>query len=355
MSVVLTPAALATSTVVKITNPLDTSIESTFEDSYHRKLAFVAKGVVRIARNARLVSLVRESGLSVWKIQKKPDVNADPQPIPLEIDDDYSATEPFAGGWEKVLEMDLKVESNITTHEFSDDGKWLAVSDLYESKLFAICTDVRVPPFCLSASSQVLIIIQSNGELNVKRVKEFSSLLQAHIPASLGHIPSSTGAVAFRFTPDSSKLIMSTAISSYVLIINLTGDKPRVLRRFDHHRMHDSILHDRVMKGRTSALANGGAKGAGQVNGDTDMDVDMEPLPSSPTPSNKTSDSSDEAGSDEEDYVGSTAATVSVDQIAVSPDGQWVATSDNHARTHIYNLDLISVRPFYRVLKICDF
>ncbi|KAF9557862.1 WD40 repeat-like protein [Agrocybe pediades] len=322
MSVVLAPAALAQNTIVKITNPLDTSAESTFEDSYHRKLAFVQKGAVRVARSARLVSLARESGLTVWRIQKKPDGNAEPQPIPLEIDEDLSETEPFAGGWEKVLEMDLRVDSNITTHEFSDDGKWLAVSDLYESKLFAIRTE-------------------SNGELSVKRVKEFSSLLQAHIPASSGNASSSTGAAAFQFTPDSSKLIMSTSMSSYILIINLTGDKPRVLRRFDHHRMQDSIVHDRVIKGRTPALLNGSVHVNGHVNGDVDMDVNMESPPASPALAKKDSESSDEDDSDEED-VGSTAAIVSVDQIAVSTDGQWVATSDNHARTHVYNLDLIS-------------
>ncbi len=56
-------------------------------------------------------------------------------------------------------------------------------------------------------------------------------------------------------------------------------------------------------------------------------------------------ESDEDSDSDEED-VGSTAAVVSVDRIAVSTDGQWLATSDNRARTHIFNLDLISVRAF---------
>ena len=45
--------------------------------------------------------------------------------------------------------MDLNVHSNITEHEISDDGKWLAVSDLYESKLFSLRTDVSIPPINL--------------------------------------------------------------------------------------------------------------------------------------------------------------------------------------------------------------
>ena len=132
---------------------------------------------------------------------------------------------------------------------------------------------------------------------------------------------------------------MSIALSSYILVIDLTGDKPRVLRRFDQHRMQDSIVHDRVIKGRAHALEPK-VNGHAAVNGD--MDVDMADAEAeSPAPSEKSDEDSD---SDEED-VGSTAAVVSVDRIAVSTDSQWLATSDNRARTHIFNLDLISVRP----------
>ena len=148
MSVVLTPAALPTSTIVKITNPLNTSTDATFEDSYHRKLSYVSKDSVRVSRGSRLVSCAREAGLSVWRIQKRPDEDGVARERQPEVDlDDSLTTEPFAGGWEKVLEMDLNVHSNIVGHEISDDGKWLAVSDLYESKLFSLRTDVRLHPF----------------------------------------------------------------------------------------------------------------------------------------------------------------------------------------------------------------
>ncbi|KAH9487140.1 U3 small nucleolar RNA-associated protein 4-like protein [Psilocybe cubensis] len=324
MSVVLTPAALPTSTVVKITNPLDTSTESTFEDSYHRKLAFVARGVVRVARSTRLVSCAREAGITVWRIHKKPEEGTGVVQMQSGPTDDPLETEPYAGGWEKVLEMDLKVNTNITTHEISDDGRWLIVSDLYESKLFALTTDDK-------------------GEIGLKRIKEFSSILQAYIPASPSHAIS-TGASAFQFTPDSSKLIMSTALSSYVLVINLIGDKPRVMRRFDQHRLRDSIVHDRVVKGRTLALDSAEKKlvnGHTHVNGDASMDVDMaEPDVESPPPANEASEASDDEDDDQD--VSSTSATVSVDRIAVSTDGQWLATTDSRARTHIFNLDLIS-------------
>lgn len=139
MSVVLTPAALPSSTIVKVENPLQTSTQATFEDAYHRKLAYVSKGSVRVARSARLLSCVREGGLSVWRIKKKNDDSAEPEPMSVE---DAEEEEASAGGYEKVLEMDFTVHSNIVAHEISDDGRWLAVSDLYETKLFALSTDV---------------------------------------------------------------------------------------------------------------------------------------------------------------------------------------------------------------------
>ena len=142
MSVVLTPAALPTSTIVKITNPLNTSTEATFEDAYHRKLAYVARGAVSVARGARLVSCVREAGLTVWKIQNKLEDKHDEEENGENVDMPGVLPEPFAGGWDKVLEMEFVVHSNIIAHEISDDGKWLVISDMYETKLFKLRIDV---------------------------------------------------------------------------------------------------------------------------------------------------------------------------------------------------------------------
>lgn len=141
--------------------------------------------------------------------------------------------------------------------------------------------------------------------------------MQAHLP-----IPnSSTGGQAFQFTPDSSKLVMTTTFSSYVLIIDLAGEKPRVLRRFDQHRFKNSIVHNRVVKGRKS-----------------DDDVDMVDV----------TDNEEDHGGDAEKI--DAPAVVSILRISISPDGQWLATSDDHARTHIFNLDSIQVIICFAVL-----
>ena len=148
MSVVLTPAALPTSTIVKVTNPLNTSTEATFEDAYHRKLAYVSRGAVSVARGARLVSCVREAGLTVWRIQNKPEDKYDGEENEDNVDMSGAILEPFAGGWDKVLEMEFVVHSNVIAHEISDDGKWLVISDMYETKLFNLRIDVSFSLLC---------------------------------------------------------------------------------------------------------------------------------------------------------------------------------------------------------------
>ncbi|GLB36397.1 putative WD40 repeat-like protein [Lyophyllum shimeji] len=289
MSVVVTPAALPSSTVVKIVNPLSTSAHCVFEDSYHRRLAYSSgpsgTSAIQVARKARLVSCIRDAGLSVWRIKARPSEDEDGF-----SDLELPSLNPQPAGWEKVLEVDLNVNTNLIASAISDDGRWLVASDLYETKLFSLAIDVK-------------------DRLTVRRIREFSSILQAQLR---GATTSTTGAQAFRFTPDSSKLVMSTAMSSYILVIDLTGEKPHVLRRFDHHRLKDSIVRDRVVKGR-------------KTSGDVEMgDGTIE----------------DEEESEEE-QANATPTVTSVLRLAISPDGQWLATSDDRARTNIFNLDSI--------------
>ncbi|KAJ7783542.1 WD40-repeat-containing domain protein [Mycena maculata] len=276
MSVVVTPAALPTNTVVKIVNPISTSIHSTFEDSYHRRLAYSSgpssTSAVQVARAARLVCCTRDAGLGIWRILRKP----------TPFDEGLLEVEDIdAPGWEKVLDMEFNVHTNLFASAISDDGRWLAVSDLYEAKLFSLSSD-------------------STGALKPRRIRDFSAILHAHLPAK----STSTGGLAFRFTPDSSKLVISTAIGSYIMIVDLGTDdeKLKVLRRFDHHRHASSIAGERVIKGRP---------GTDVVN-----DVD-----------------------ESENEVVAVPITTSVLRLATSFDGQWLASSDSHARTHVFNLD----------------
>ncbi|KAJ7431800.1 quinon protein alcohol dehydrogenase-like superfamily [Mycena galericulata] len=278
MSVVVTPAALPTNTAVKIINPIATSIHSAFEDSYHRRLAYPASAVC-VAREARLICCTRDAGVSIWRILKKP----------MSPDEGASAVDDIdAPGWEKVLDMDLNVHTNLLASAISNDGRWLAVSDLYESKLFSLLSD-------------------ATGGIKPKRIRDFSDILRAHLPAK----STSSGGLAFHFTPDSSKLVISTAFGSYIMIVDLNAgdEKLKVLRRFDHHRHASSIISDRVIKGRPGDDRGELASSAANDAEESESERLAVPVPAS------------------------------VLRLATSFDGQWLASSDSHARTHVYNLD----------------
>ncbi|KAK2462076.1 hypothetical protein APHAL10511_006539 [Amanita phalloides] len=291
MSVVVTPAALPTSTVVKVINPLVTSSDATFENSYQRKIAYSAgpSGIssISLACQARLVTCMRDAGVSVWRLLSESRPDAEPV-----LQDSETR------GWEKVLEMDFIVDGNLVASAISDNGQWLAVSDPFETKLFSLSTDLE-------------------GRLKPRRIRDLTTILQDHFPAS--STMRSTGAIAFQFSPDSSRLVLSMAISSYVLMLDLTGDKPRVLQHFDHHRRRDSIVRNRVIKGRRkNDVANADAEMAEENESEADAEAN-----------------------DEDDESDSTPLVVNILRVAISPDGQWLATSDDHMRTHIFNLDSI--------------
>jgi U3 small nucleolar RNA-associated protein 4 len=148
---------------------------------------------------------------------------------------------------------------------------------------------------------------QSQGRLKPRRIRDLTSILQPHLPKK----PLSTGGLAFAFTPDSTKLVMSTSMTSYVMIIDINGDKPQVLRKFDHHRQPPG----RVLK---DLKVNGDVEMREQE--DSDSDPDEEPLVSN------------------------------IFRLAISADGQWLATSDVHCRTHVFNLDSLQVRFDYSVI-----
>jgi U3 small nucleolar RNA-associated protein 4 len=139
MSVVVTPAATPRGSTVHVANPLATSVTATFEDAYQRKIAYSsgAHGTVgvHLAKRARLVLSTGDTVLTVWRLPEKPSLGEE-RPLTL------SGEGP---GWHKILEMNLRVQTNIIASAISDDGRWLAVSDAYEAKLFWLqADDVRV-------------------------------------------------------------------------------------------------------------------------------------------------------------------------------------------------------------------
>lgn len=116
----------------KVINPLASSNVSTYEDGVYRRVAYPTglAPAISVARRAGLVICARESSVSLWRIRKG-DKDLD----------DHDVRSPNGKddvGYDKVLDMELDTATNICASSVSDDGKWLAVSDAYETKLFAL-------------------------------------------------------------------------------------------------------------------------------------------------------------------------------------------------------------------------
>ncbi|KAH9937471.1 WD40-repeat-containing domain protein [Fomitopsis serialis] len=245
-------------TVTNITNPLVTSTEATFGDSYNRRLAYSSgpsnTSAMHLARQARLLLCMRDTSLTVWRVLQRQN--------PLDIES-FDEEKPD-GGFERILDMDLNVHTNHVASAISDDGRWIAVSDWYETKLFELKQE-------------------SNGDLTPRRIRDFSAILHSQLPDKTP----SAGASSLIFSPDSSKLVVATAMSSYVVVFDLGEDRQQ-----------------------------GPAEDA------------------SPAP--------DDESSAIEDGLPQSNAIPTVTRMATSPDGQWLVTTDTHGRTFVFNLDSVT-------------
>lgn len=304
MSVVLTPAAIPSSTIVsRVINPLSTSVVATFEDSYHRKMGyssgFSGTGRIKLARKKRLVLSAQDQSINLWRIFDRNSHHMDVL-NPVEGEDGLE-------GWQKVLEMDLNVQSNIVSCDISDDGTWIATSDWYEVKLFKLTFTVSfyVVPLVLSPN----LCLKPSGDVRVTRTRDFAEVLKDSIP--LGS-DSPAGATVLSFTPDSQKLVICTSESSFIAIFHLPQDvasPPQLLRTFDHHRLRN-------------VSPNSVASNAGGATGTGDSDVDMDNL------------------SDEDILITDQLSAIpAVTKTAISHDCQWLAIADEMKRVYIYNLD----------------
>lgn len=153
-------------------------------------------------------------------------------------------------------------------------------------------------------------IVQVDGDIIPSRIRDFSSIIKVQLPEA----NATTGALAFAFTPDSSKLAMSVALSGYILIIDLHShdERPTVLRRFNQHRKSNGHVGNRVVRGRR-AVDTGPSSGSEAEEDEKDI----------------------------EDIEDQKPTLARITRMVISADGQWLATSDDLSRTHIFNMDSI--------------
>lgn len=260
---VLTPALSASSRLtVKESNPVSSSLSTAFADTTQRRMAFVPstarESVVAVAPARRWIVLRREQSVGIWTVED-------------------------STSWRKVLELELKVRSNLVATAISADGNFLAVSDLYETKLY----DMR--------------------GATPKRVAGLGMALH-------GRDEPAPGASALTFTPDSTRFVFCTQQGAFVHVIQLPvgHDTVSLLRSFAQHRTRHALGDGRAV--------------AGPPRGTADV----------PATTPLASRTSRTAQASERDSFAPVVLT------AVSPDGQWLFTADAARHMHVFHLDTLS-------------
>jgi U3 small nucleolar RNA-associated protein 4 len=296
MAPVLTPAAAPELLAEKLRNPLGKDKKAArvvFEEAYSRKLPMFggerAQSRISMSRGGRLVVGRKDRSVGVWRV---------------EADED---------GWTKVLEMDLKLRTNLLSSAVSQDGQWLAVSDLYETKLFRLR--------------------QVGSSLHPVRVRDFvSDLASAPELEHLELAARGCGASALLFTPDSGRLVLALAGSATVVVVELPApgdDEVTVVRAFAPQHA--------LVNGRSIAPAGKNRRRRRKGN-KADSDIEM-----------------DSAGSDDEDAGASASPSPAppvpaptgpapwVTALSASDDGQYLATSDLGGKVTLFNLDTLQL------------
>lgn len=291
-------------------NPISTSPFTTFADTIQRRVSFVPPtgrggsmgggSVVRVCPTKRWLMLRREKSIAIWQLHE---ANAEVSPL----GNGMSGTEHSL--WTKVVEMQVKLKTNIVCAEISSDAQFIAVGDVFETKLYKLD----------SFGSDVV----------PRKVKSFTQAFQAR---GLQCCPGSSAIV---FTPESSRIIVASYPGSVIHVAELpqegSVESCKLLKSFDHHRK--KVATDRVIAGRSQSsakLTNGHTS-----NGTNGFGHDEEEQDSS----SEGEDSSDEG----EGKGDSTERTVysRIDLLHTSLDGQYLVSIDTSKRINTFSLDTL--------------
>lgn len=334
LSLILTPVSSATTASSNkkrsLPNPVSDAPSTEFESTIHRRAAYIPQRGRPFAVSPgsttadapRLLVCRRDRGVGIWRLDdpkrggsavgvganaaplQKPRWGRSAFELGLDGQDHRADEEEEVGttGYEKVLELDLKVQTNLIASAISHDGKWLAVSDLYETKLFRLSW--------------------KNGEMVPRRQKTFGDTLATGLSSTtLG-----TGASCLTFTRDSQRLVIAAAFGSSMVVVQLPAGRSEdfeVVAAFGHGASR-------------SSLRSNGLNGSGRAsNGDVSMNG-----------ADSASDEDDSSSSDEDSAPSSGSARriqAAVACLAVSNDGHFVATALTDRNVHIYDVQTSSL------------
>lgn len=260
----------------------------------HGSLNGVDASTVSLSASGRLMLARLESSLALFELAP---VNRTETGRLAAKDDD----EGTGGGWQKLLDMELNATTSLIASAVSDDGKWVAVSDLGETRVFYLDED------------------DEEATITPRRLKTLTATLHAQCPGSMKLERNGTGASALAFTPDSRRLVLAAALTGDITVVDLST----VVSEESSRLGEASVI--RVFEQDTNVTVGGRVvAGAKRVKTTTDMDVDGSEDDSSAVAPSK-------------------GGRATVKCLAVGPDGQWLAVSDLLGRTRIYNLDTLQL------------
>ncbi|GAA6009603.1 hypothetical protein JCM11491_001031 [Sporobolomyces phaffii] len=280
-------------------NPVSNNPAITFENTVHRRAAYVPQrsnlpfsistnpASVENGGNGRLLIARRERSVGIWRLGE-PSISKK---------DDEGSEEVGGGGWEKAIDLDFKLQTNLISSGVSPNGKWLAVSDLYETKLFRLTTS-------------------RTGELVPRRQKSFVSTLASSISTSLG-----TGSSCITFSQDSTKLFLASAFGASVAVVDL-GDAASIEEEFNVVAVFGEGAKVFEQRQKRKGLNGNGVGQDVEMNGGAD---------------------SEDGGSDDDDDEAQTPAssrtTSSIVAVSTDQDGKWFATAHLDRSVEVYDLE----------------
>jgi U3 small nucleolar RNA-associated protein 4 len=215
----------------------------------------------------------------------------------------------------------------LISSAISEDGNYIAISDLYETKLFTLKS--------------------SETEVKAIRIKSFLNTLSTskHI-SHLDIASKGLGSSTLAFTPDSRRLVMGHVQSGNIIVVSLPspdsdeGEGVEVIKSF---QMGGNVVHGRVIVGGKKRRRNGRKNGIDpesvtEVEVVDDMEVDE-----------KEGEDDEEADEEKEDVKEEVAQKEEeqswISCLGASGDGQWLVSGDTAGRVTIFNLDTLQVSP----------
>ncbi|KDN48885.1 WD40 repeat-like protein [Tilletiaria anomala UBC 951] len=315
-------------------NPISDNPLVTFAETTQRKLAYVPPtsrssllgggSAAQLCAERRWIMLRRADSVAIWELPNLPQTKSQA------LEGDQLGLPPAAGGvydvdqqWRKLIELQFKFRTLIICAAISPSGDLLAVSDLYETKLFRLRMRRRGSG-SMSADSIEPSRLGSFG-------KAFAHVRKSSSSAGTGGAP---GASALTFTPDGQRLVLCSYASAMVYVIDLfltpVTAECRIAASLDAHRRKGAPTPSgRQLAGRLAKTQINGS--ASRLSHDIRDDDD---------------DGDDSGNDDDGDEVSPNPSTEQVYAVIhhakISPDGQWLLTMDSLRRAHIFSLDLFS-------------